>query len=571
MFDNYLIRSDSLRNEQRDGEVVGFSLAVRNANYRGVFLSLHNGYFLEIDGVAYPTGVQTFAINGKPPRSFDELRAAVWEHWDYDDEGMLHVRAPGGLPPGVHTVRFQQSVLAAYGYLPTDEEWVQNPPMPGTGAGSDKTPQIVTYRLVLHEPAIRGSAGPAPREEQQDAGSLPLTWDQIPISQLPTRPPPPQGGGNAQGIQLGVSLYSYQQARFFKELELEAQIREVGEQLEGATGIELVDEMSLRYPDPGLAFVRQWFDWMERYGTVPVTMDVSMDVLQFRDHVMSVDECAARLRHDIRLAKALGFRNVRVLSTTPLAVMLAALPLAEELDIRLGKEIHQPMPLEGREVTEIVEFVERSGTTYLGIVPDFGIFQIRPSEALLQWFERRGAQAAACEAAVELAALLQRGDAPFSLNELASHTAGNLRAAFNRFLATDACQPAFAEAFTHVKQFAGERVGRAELIDYTVVGEALMLSRTSPDALRQIAGHVISVHGKFYHMSPVPGQPGQFQDIAFDYEAGVRALRQGGFRGYINSEYEGQRYWQDRWREDMMDEVEQVRCHQAMLRRLINP
>jgi hypothetical protein len=96
-----------------------------------------------------------------------------------------------------------------------------------------------------------------------------------------------------------------------------------------------------------------------------------------------------------------------------------------------------------------------------------------------------------------------------------------------------------------------------------------MLSRTSPDVLRQLAGHVVSVHAKFYNMSPVPGQAGQFQDIAIDYESGIAALQQGGFEGYVNSEYEGQRYWQDRLREDMMNEVDQVRRHQQMLKRLI--
>ena len=65
MFDNYLIRADSLRNDFVDGEVVGFSLAVRNANYRGVFLSLHTGYYLCVDGVEYPREAQTFEINGK--------------------------------------------------------------------------------------------------------------------------------------------------------------------------------------------------------------------------------------------------------------------------------------------------------------------------------------------------------------------------------------------------------------------------------------------------------------------------------------------------------------------------
>ena len=151
MFDQLLIRANSLRNEKQDGEIIGFTLAVRIANYRGVYLSLHNGYYIWVDGVEYPTDLQTFEINGKPPRSFDELCKAVWEHWDYDDEGILHVRKPGGLALGIHTIRFQQSVLAAYGYLPTDEEWVKNPPKPGTGAGSDKTPEIVTYTLALNE------------------------------------------------------------------------------------------------------------------------------------------------------------------------------------------------------------------------------------------------------------------------------------------------------------------------------------------------------------------------------------------------------------------------------------
>ena len=151
MFDNYLIRADSLRNDIVDGEVVGFSLAVRIANYRGVFLSLHTGYYLCVDGVEYPREAQTFEINGKPPRDFNEIKTAIWEHWDYDDEAILHIRKPGGLTPGEHEVRFQQCVIAAYGYMPTDEDWVKTPPTPGTGAGSDKTPQVITYRLTLNE------------------------------------------------------------------------------------------------------------------------------------------------------------------------------------------------------------------------------------------------------------------------------------------------------------------------------------------------------------------------------------------------------------------------------------
>ena len=370
-------------------------------------------------------------------------------------------------------------------------------------------------------------------------------------------------------IRRGVSLYSYQQAQFFKTLDLPAQIREIGQHLDGVDGIEIVDEMSLRYPDPGEAFVRQWFEWMQAYDTRPVAMDVGMDVLQFRDHVMTIEECADRLRHDLRLAKTLGFATVRVLSVVPIDVLTSALPLAEELDIRLGKEIHQPMPLEGQQVGEILDVIDRTGTKHLGIVPDLGIFQFRPSEVQLEWFGRRGAREPAREAAVELAGQLRRDEAPFGFVDLSFSTAGNLRGDFRRFLATGECDPAFTDTFHGLRTFTDERVERPQEIDYTVVAEAIMLSDTKADTLRDLAPHVTHVHGKFNNMSPVPGKSGQFQELSIDYDAAIGALKAGGFDGYINSEYEGQRYFQDRGREDLMDEVDQVRRHQEMLGRLL--
>lgn len=150
MFDNFLIRKDSLENEvDENGNIVGFKFAVRNANYRGVYLSLHNGYYVKVDGVEYKRDVQSFEINDKKPRVFETIKSAVWEHWDFDDEGILHISKEGGLKSGKHVIGFQQSILAAYGYLPTDEEWIKNPPEPGTGAGSDKTRNVVKYELEL--------------------------------------------------------------------------------------------------------------------------------------------------------------------------------------------------------------------------------------------------------------------------------------------------------------------------------------------------------------------------------------------------------------------------------------
>ena len=68
-----------------------------------------------------------------------------------DDEGIVHVKKEGGLEKGMHRVGLQQSVLAQYGYMPWDEEWVKNPPVPGSGEGAGKTDVICYYDLELQE------------------------------------------------------------------------------------------------------------------------------------------------------------------------------------------------------------------------------------------------------------------------------------------------------------------------------------------------------------------------------------------------------------------------------------
>ncbi|MBQ1682405.1 MAG: hypothetical protein II067_09395 [Agathobacter sp.] len=151
MFDQYLIRKDSLQNVTEDGKVIGFKFAVRIADYRGCFLSLHNGYYINVDGTEYPRDLQRFEINGKAPRSFEEIKTACWEHWNYDDEGWVYVTKEGGLSKGMHKIGLQQSILAQYGYMPWDEEWVKNPPVPGSGAGAGKTETICQFDLELQE------------------------------------------------------------------------------------------------------------------------------------------------------------------------------------------------------------------------------------------------------------------------------------------------------------------------------------------------------------------------------------------------------------------------------------
>ena len=153
MYDLYLVRKDSLENVVKDGEVVGFKLGVRIANYRGEFLSLVHGFYVAVDGVVYGRDVQSFEVNGQPPRDMDEIAKCCWEHWDYLDEGIIHIAKPGGLAPGKHKVDYQECILGRYGYQPNDEEWVTNPPVPGQG-GAEKTRYICSYDCVLTEKGV---------------------------------------------------------------------------------------------------------------------------------------------------------------------------------------------------------------------------------------------------------------------------------------------------------------------------------------------------------------------------------------------------------------------------------
>ena len=155
MFDKYLIRKDSLQNVYDSfGNAVGFKIAVRNSNYRGTFVSLHNGYYIVVDGFQYHRTKQRFEINGVPPRDFNEIKNAGYEHWDFDDEGWLYVEKDGGLAPGMHTILFKQSIFAAYGYFVGCEDYlIDIEPGPETRhyLVMDKTFYPVEYSLELQD------------------------------------------------------------------------------------------------------------------------------------------------------------------------------------------------------------------------------------------------------------------------------------------------------------------------------------------------------------------------------------------------------------------------------------
>lgn len=347
-------------------------------------------------------------------------------------------------------------------------------------------------------------------------------------------------------IKRGVSLYSYQQTQFFKQLDWKQMVREVHDNLH-TDGIEIIDEAIIRdYPFPSEEFIFDWNNYIARYNMNAVTMDIYLDVHQFRDHIMNHREAAERLKNDIRIAARLGFKNVRSLCLVPIDVIEMALDTAEKYDVRIGKEIHAPLPikpgsrkqptkgmasaLDFRMSEQIIELADRTGSKHVGLVPDFGIFQHSPSRVAIDYVKRHAAIPEAVDFILE-------NSRNYDLDEI---------------------QDVLEETYPG----HGIDSGNIERM-------SLHESSANPKDLIDIIPYIVSIHGKFYDMTEIPGQPGCYEDVAIDYENPIRILKEHGYNGYINSEYEGQRDQQDRGIEDLADEVEQVRRHHEMLTRLL--
>lgn len=337
-------------------------------------------------------------------------------------------------------------------------------------------------------------------------------------------------------IKRGVSLYSYQQEQFFKRMNWKDMIREIHDNLK-TDGVEIICDATVpHYPFPPEEFYFDWNNEMARYNMKAVTMDVYLDVLQFRDHIMNYDEAAERLKYDIRIAAKMGFENVRCLSAVPLEVMIKALPAAEKYNVRIGREIHAPAPIKkdpnremGTIVQDIVDYVDRTNCKFIGLVPDFGIFQHSPSRVSLEYQLR-------CGTDPKLIDLIKNAKAKGWDQEQLRRAA--------------------------IEMGAGPE-------DEMMLRMSFIESPAKPEDIEAIVPYIFSIHGKFYEMTEIEGQPGHYEDKSIDYANPIKYLKKHGFDGYINSEYEGQRSQQDRGEEFLPNEVEEVRRHHEMLARLI--
>lgn len=321
-------------------------------------------------------------------------------------------------------------------------------------------------------------------------------------------------------IKRGVSLYSYQEEYYTGKLTLEQCIAEVAKT--GATGIELLPEQMINgFPNISDDFAKQWNEWMEKYKVEPVAYDAFLETKLFSNRLLTKTESIDMMKRDLNLASKLGFKVLRTLVSTPLEVIKETISYAEEKNVKIALEVHSPFTFGTPWFEERLAYIKESGTKWFGIMPDLGIFVKRMAPVMEQWHIRHGATP-------EIVKLVSD----------------------NYFNGVDK-----QETYQMVLNMK-----EANEIDKKYAQLATHFVFTDPNLLLENIDYIMHVHGKFYEINEI------YEEPSIPYLDIISKLKEGGYEGYINSEYEGNRHIQDIME---VDSIEQVRRHQRLLQNII--
>jgi len=322
-------------------------------------------------------------------------------------------------------------------------------------------------------------------------------------------------------IKRGVSLYSFQNETFQGKMNLEDCVRTCAEM--GAYGIEIIGEQSFwGWPEVGVADadIDNWHRLMKTYGTTPVSHDFMLDYKRYKGREMPFDEQVASVKKDIDFGARLGMKFIRSLVSVEPEVLVAAAPHAEEKGIKILIEVHAPLHFDHPWIIRHAEAYEKSGSDALGFLPDMGMFLHHYPRVWADKFKRLGVP-----------------------QNIADYV---IKAYEDRVLSE--------YVILNVQQMGGTgpAIAMAEVMRHNAAFE--------PKRMLDYMHRIHNVHGKFYEMTP------DYLEPSIPYNEIVAVLKQGGYNGYICSEYEG-----NRWIEDVEepDSVEQVRRQQVMLANLI--
>lgn len=296
-------------------------------------------------------------------------------------------------------------------------------------------------------------------------------------------------------IKLGLTLYCFTPEYAKGILDLEGIIRTAREM--GYTGYEIVaTQMCPDYPYVSDKFLGELTAINRYYGMEIISYAANMDRGMRSDRNLTEAEMLERAKLDVRSANKLGCTVMREQYLCGPKVLEALAPYAEEYGVRVGIEIHNPEYPTSPYMQEYTEAIERSGSRYIGFVPDFGCFATKPNKP--NW-----------DAAV-------RDGAPVELLEYAAQ------------LRYDEVPLEEAQQKLLEKGANGAVMGAFQ----GMYGFVTFYNEPDLEGLKKIMPYCVEMHGKFHYVHE------DLHEHSIPYEKILPIVQESDFDGYIMSEYE---------------------------------
>jgi hypothetical protein len=325
-----------------------------------------------------------------------------------------------------------------------------------------------------------------------------------------------------QASQIGVTLFSLTNEFYSREFNLDQLLAKVAE-LGMGPGVEVVGFQSFRgFPQVSDADAARFLAAMARHGLKQTCLAINSDSFIRRDRPMTDDEAVAYHEPQIRAAAKLGFPVVRMQLTAPPEVYARLLPLLESLNIKAGPEVHSPMTVNSPLMHAYRERFAKLGSPMLGFIPDFGSCAVRPPPGFIAAFRANGVP-----------------QTLLTLLEEVWQSPGDTQTKREEFVRRASVSGASSAVF-----------GPLTVLFSIVCPQ-------DPRAWLEIMPQIIHVHGKFYEFDA------DGRETSIPYEQLLQVFMQGGYKGFISSEYEGTMF-------STASGMEMVQRHQALCRGIIS-
>lgn len=296
-------------------------------------------------------------------------------------------------------------------------------------------------------------------------------------------------------IKLGVTLYCFTDEYAKGIFSLEDCIRTAAEM--GAEGYEIVaTQMIPSYPYISDKFLGEIKAMSAAYGIDPICYAANTDRGMRVDRDLTEAEMLASTINDLKSAYKLGCKVMRVQYLLSPTAMGKLAPYAEEYGIKVGVEIHNPETPSTPIMQEYLEVFEKTGSNYLGFIPDFGSFATKPNKPHWDHAIENGAPIEL----LEMAAKLRFDDIPMKEASEVLLKAG----------ANDAVMTAFSGMY----------------------GFVTFYNKPDLEGLKRIIPYCHHFHGKFHYLND------DLEEVSIPYDQILSVIRNSDFEGYIMSEYE---------------------------------